>query len=119
MSSWRRRGMSTMDVDLGVVGNQAVVRFTGEIDMAVADDMASVATVALDREGLKSLVIDLTEVTFMDSCGLRALVEAHDAAQSKGISWQLQGLSPQLKRLLSVTGLSEYLAVPTTDTRPS
>lgn len=53
-----------------------VIHVAGEVDIATAPELQA----ALDKlaaEGETCLVIDLDEVTFLDSAGLRVLVAAH------------------------------------------
>jgi anti-anti-sigma factor len=81
-----------------------VHRLSGEVDLATADGIAAMARVAVDRAAPR-LVVDLTEVTFMDSQGLRALVLAQQALARAGAELVLTGLPPHVEALLEITGL--------------
>jgi anti-sigma B factor antagonist len=62
------------------------------------------------------VVIDLSGVGFIDSSGLRVLVEAHQRAEAEARRLVLSGPSRQVLRLLEISGLMEYLHVePSTD----
>jgi anti-anti-sigma factor len=113
--SRRRYGMSTMDVELGVEHNEAVLRFAGELDMGVADDMRAMAAVTLERGGLTTLIIDLSEVTFIDSTGLSALVKAKELATEKDVAMVICGVSANAEKVFTLTGLSEYFGLPPGD----
>jgi anti-sigma B factor antagonist len=54
-------------------GDACVVPIRGEIDLAVAPLLAEVLDEAVER-GARSLIADLSAVTFIDSSGLGALV---------------------------------------------
>jgi anti-sigma B factor antagonist len=54
---------------------RAVVLIRGELDLATAPDLERVLTEHLDAE--RDVVVDLRELDFMDSTGLRVLVAAH------------------------------------------
>jgi anti-sigma B factor antagonist len=56
------------------------------------------------------IVIDLRQVTFMDSTGAAALVAADRHAQRDGRSLAIVKGSPQVQRVLEVCGLTEVLA---------
>ncbi|ACU37075.1 STAS domain-containing protein [Actinosynnema pretiosum subsp. pretiosum] len=60
-----------------VVDGVAVVRASGEIDMANSDDLRVIATDLVDG-GAQALVVDLSEVTFFASSGIAALAYLRD-----------------------------------------
>jgi anti-sigma B factor antagonist len=78
----------------------------GEVDMATRD-LLGAALRALVGEGARSLVIDLTDVAFMDSAGLAVL------AEQLGAGIQITLLRPQrpVLRALEISGLTERLTV--------
>ena len=57
------------------------------------------------------VVIDLSGVGFVDSSGLRVLVEAHQRAEAEARRLVLSGSSRQVLRLLEISGLMQYLHV--------
>ncbi len=57
------------------------------------------------------VVIDLSGVGFVDSSGLRVLVEAHQRAEAEDRRVVLSDPSRPVLRLLEITGLLEYLHV--------
>ena len=59
------------------------------------------------------VVIDLSEVGFVDSSGLRVLVEAHQRADADARRLVLSGARRPVMRLLEISGLMEYLNVDT------
>ena len=62
---WAGRGASILSV-------------IGEIDMAAADEFESALGDAIEHGFQTALVVDLSEVTFIDSTGLNALVRAFE-----------------------------------------
>jgi len=57
------------------------------------------------------VVIDLSAVGFVDSSGLRVLVEAHQRAEAEQRRLVLSGSSRPVRRLLEISGLMDYLNV--------
>lgn len=57
----------------------AVVAASGEVDMATAPDLEAVIAGELSDGRVDVLVIDLMDVSFMDSSGLAVLVATHQA----------------------------------------
>lgn len=91
-------------------GGSSVLDVRGEIDMLTAPRLQAAITESLDRPAAPILV-NLEGVTFMDSTGLRALVESRERAESAGVRLTLVGPSRQVRRLLSLTGLERFFDV--------
>jgi anti-anti-sigma factor len=65
------------------------VALRGELDAVGAPAAERVVADALRGAATESLVLHLDEVEFIDSCGLRMLVEAADAAQRRGVELRI------------------------------
>jgi anti-sigma B factor antagonist len=80
----------------------------GEFDMAVAarveDELAS-----LRRSSPRELVVDLSDVTFLDSTGLHVLVRLHAAAQEERFQLSIVRGGDAVERVFEVTGLDSVL----------
>jgi anti-anti-sigma factor len=81
-----------------------LVRVTGEIDMANVDEFI----VALG-EVQGDITIDCANLTFIDSSGINALVQAKNRTKLDGSRVQLLNVSPSFARVLEVLGLSAWL----------
>ena len=83
-----------------------VVFVGGELDMASKGRLAS--TVAQhQRPGDVRLVIDMTELEFMDSTGLSDIINI--AAQTTEARLTVRGAQPQVRQVFEITGLSHFL----------
>jgi anti-sigma B factor antagonist len=60
------------------------------------------------RQG-HAVAVDLAEVTFMDSTGLTALMDAHLAGQGNGWSFEIRRASPAVKRVFDLAGVGRLL----------
>jgi len=79
----------------------------GEIDAHTAPALAE-AIGASDRD---HLVLDMAGVEFLDSSGLRVLIEAHQSADADSRTVQLANPSSAVNRLLEISGIIGYLDV--------
>jgi anti-anti-sigma factor len=75
---------------------QTLLRVSGELDLVSEPQFED----ALAKAAGKSIRIDLTELTFMDSTGLRALLGAARAHERLTLDGELQ---PAVQRLLELT----------------
>lgn len=86
------------------------VRLSGELDVAAAAPVRQRLIEAIDR--CRAIVLDLSDVSFIDSTGLAALVGANNHAQNVGTTVVvIQPLPPQPRRLFEVTDALSLLGV--------
>jgi anti-sigma B factor antagonist len=86
---------------------RVVVVAQGELDILGAPRLAE----ALPREGTTPITIDLAAVEFMDSTGLRSLLEARTAAAEAGRPFALARPSPAVSRVLELVDLASEFEV--------
>lgn len=87
-----------------------VVRLPAEVDIATAPAVRDELFSSVNRGGIH-LVVDATQVTFMDSSGVNALVRGRERAERLGGSAHVVTTSRQVLRVLAVTQLDRVLAV--------
>lgn len=88
----------------------AVVRPNGRIDLLTAADVKQ-QLVALIAKGHRRLVLDLVDVSFMDSSGLGALISCLKAARLAGGDLRLARPNEQGRVILELTTLDRVLRV--------
>ena len=104
-SGWDKWDKAGFRVD--VVGGYVVVAAHGEIDLDTAVGLHQAVQTALRFS--PHLVVDLTQVNFIDSSGLGVLVGARRKATALSGSVSLVHPPPVLRRLLDVTGLGDVM----------
>jgi len=87
------------------LAGSVTVRLAGDLDLASAAAAWEAIDAAVTRGG--RVVIDLAEVTFLDSSGLKVLVAARARAAATGTSLALARPSPATERVLDITGLTD------------
>ena len=90
------------------VGGVLVIGLEGEFDLAAVQALREQLDAAQSAAG-QGVVLDLAEVTFVDSSGLRELLRAHGAFAADGKAFVLAGLQPPVIRLLELTGATDLL----------
>jgi stage II sporulation protein AA (anti-sigma F factor antagonist) len=102
--------LDTLRVDVDHEDEGVIVNVAGELDPLTAETLDDQVD-GLVLAGYPSVVLDLREVTFLDSSGLRALIRAHGEMARHGRSLQLRSPSQSVRRVLELTGLVDYLDV--------
>jgi len=99
--------MPTEDARLDIsIDTDGALVLQGEIDSYTAPDLAERLATEPPVE-----IVDVAGVTFIDSSGLRAIVEAHQARAASGSRLVLRAPSAAVQRLLEISGLAGHLDV--------
>lgn len=91
-------------------GDAIVYRCAGSLDFETAPSLRAALLEAAD-EGKHDIVVDLTNLEFLDSSGLGALIGAHKRALEHKGRLRLIISTGTIARLLTITGLMDVLAV--------
>jgi len=87
-----------------------VVSVSGEVDVYSAPELKE-SLAKLRQSGATSIVVDLTEVAFLDSTGLGALVEARAATTEAGGSLAIVCNQERILKLFTITGLDGVFSI--------
>lgn len=95
-------------IDLSTVGGIRVVTVSGEIDHTVRDRLGQ-ALLPPDGSTRPRTVIDLSGVTFMDSSGINALINAHHAIEESDGWLRLAGPRESVVRIMQLVGIDALI----------
>src|SRR5687767_2131269 len=89
---------------------EVVMSLFGELDIATAPQLLAAVGAALDGED--TVILDLAEMSFIDSQGIKVLAEAHKRAQSGRVRRVvLRSPQPQTRQVLEISGLAKLLTI--------
>ena len=94
-----------MHISTTTVGEWTVVAPDGEIDIATVESVEEALSV--DR----NTVLNLTDVTFMDSTGLRTLVGVHNRLGAADHQLRVVVAHGAVARIIEIAGLSDALVL--------
>jgi len=100
---------SPFRVDVRSDQRATVLAVSGELDLASSPSLESELELVFAADNSDLVILDLSELEFMDSTGLSVLVRAHQRAQESGHGFAVIKGGPQVQRLLSLTGVSERM----------
>jgi len=93
----------------------AVLTLEGRIVLGEETSTLREKVKSLLGEGKKNIVLNLNNVTLIDSSGLGALVTAYSSAKSGGASLRLSNLGSRFNELLQITKLYTVFEVSETE----
>ena len=94
-------------------GRDATVAVAGEVDLSSAPGVESAIEEAVDAAGTTGVVVDLSQVTFLDSSGINALLHGRRRCDDHGVGYQVVGAQGQVLEVLELTGVWPHLSEPT------
>jgi anti-anti-sigma factor len=102
--------MSIPSFGIQVIANGCSTRIApaGELDIATTPALEQEIAKATATRG-SELVLDLRELTFMDSTGLRTLAQTNARADEDGFTLSIWRGSRQIERVLEISGLGALL----------
>jgi anti-anti-sigma factor len=86
-------------------GGVVRIVLAGELDLASAAQVEPL----LHDGGAERRLLDLRELTFMDSSGLRLILSAHAAARREGVALQIVPGPPAVQRVFEICGVGDEL----------
>jgi anti-sigma B factor antagonist len=110
MSASPDAGRTEFDVVVHRHGTTRTVAAAGEIDLESAERLRLPLWAAL-RDGAETVVLDLGETTFIDSCGIRLVFEIDARARDLGARLVILPGPPTVRQVFEVCGLTEILTV--------
>ena len=100
--------MSDTAARLDITDSSGGLALSGELDAHTAPLLAD--RLAELPDGDADVVLDIARVEFMDSSGLRVVIDAHQRALDAGRRLVLRHPTSAVQRLLEISGLSDHLA---------
>jgi anti-sigma B factor antagonist len=99
----------TLVFDHYAQGDSHTLSLVGELDIATAPELQA----SIDRlceDGAREIVLDLHELSFIDSTGLRLILISGETCGRHGCDFSLTRAQPRAQRLFELTGIMGRLA---------
>lgn len=99
-----------MEIATNEVKGVNVVKVTGRVDSATAPDLEN-ALKQLVESSKTQIVLDLTDVEYMSSAGLRAMVSTLKSVKRASGDLRLASPSPRVAEVLRLAGLTSIFSI--------
>lgn len=80
-------------------GGEGVLRLRGPLTMDNLPDFQN----AVRRERAPTMILDLSEVPYIDSAGLGSLIAAYTSGHKNGQRWVLTGVNDRILKVMQIT----------------
>lgn len=100
-----------MEMKLKLDQRTLIVTLSGELDHHGAGQIRTVIERAITERDVKNLIFDFSTLSFMDSSGIGMIIGRYKIIKSIGGSVVLVCVSPHMKKLVTMSGLSRLIPV--------
>jgi anti-anti-sigma factor len=81
----------------------------GEVDLATAGILQHEIVAGLEADDVPDVVVDLAEVTFLDSSGISVLLKGRRLADENAKGYRVDAAHGMVRQVLDISGVWEYL----------
>ncbi len=92
-------------------GQRLVLALNGDLDLTTAKALTEALDGLLRHYPLRQVVLDLGEVSFVDSSGLGVILGRYRRLRSAGRELSLVGVRPAVRAVLEVAGIPSLMPV--------
>lgn len=85
------------------------IRLTGELDISCCDQLRAAISDVLAADATDNIIVDLDNVSFIDSVTVQTLLDGYSAADRAGKSLQVRNAHGVVRQILSILGLLQIL----------
>lgn len=110
MEALNRSGHRPFSLSVERVGDAAVVVLAGDCSMEVSGQIQH-NLVNLASQPVRAIVIDMSDLDFIDSVGLGGIVAAHLRGRHHGCTIRFVNPQPAISEILRLTRLNQLFAV--------
>jgi anti-sigma B factor antagonist len=102
--------MSKMEIHNILIHNTPVLNVSGKIDAVTSKQLESAIDDILKLEA-KIMLLDLREVEYVSSSGLRVLMVAKERLRKREGDLRLASLQPLVREVFDITGLKQFFSI--------
>jgi anti-anti-sigma factor len=99
-----------MTIEVNRSGEVVIVKPVGRLDAASAPEFDQECQAHV-KAGCKTMIADLSELTYVSSLGLRSFVSAGKELQARGGGLMVSGMKGMVKEVFTITQLISVFAV--------
>jgi len=99
----------SLDIHLEIKQEVLCIRLKGELDHHTAESLRSVVSESIEKNNIRHIVLNLEQLTFMDSSGLGVILGRYKQIKQRNGEMVVCAISPYVKRLFDMSGLFKII----------
>ena len=100
-----------MDITVKDLGKHKIMEVVGDVDLYNVGELKQAIFRLLDGEDVKSMIIDMKSINYMDSSGIGALVAGQKKIKTRGGSFALLNMKEDVLNILRLATLDQFFKI--------
>lgn len=105
----------SLKMELEIKHDVLCIRLSGELDHHTADELREKAVKAIERNEIRHIVLNLEQLSFMDSSGLGVIIGRYKQIKQVHGEMVVCAISPAIQRLFDMSGMFKILKLEPTE----
>lgn len=86
-----------------------LLRLDGELDMKTSESLRQAIDTEIDRRGIRTVILNLQNVQFIDSSGLGVILGRYKKLQPLGGKLKITNVPPHILKIMELSGLPKII----------
>jgi anti-anti-sigma factor len=100
-----------MEIQIRTDADITIVDLNDEIDVSQAPRLRQALTELFENTEVKKLLINMTDVIYIDSAGLSVLIAAHRQISDRDGAFGLSNLQQPVRQVCHITGIDKVIQI--------
>lgn len=109
------RQVVSLHIEMEVKQDVLCIRLSGELDHHSAEGLREQATNAIESDQIRHIVLNLENLSFMDSSGLGVILGRYKQIKQRNGEMIVCAISPPIQRLFEMSGLFKIIRLELTE----
>ena len=105
----------SLHIEMEVKHDVLCIRLDGELDHHTAEELRQLASKAIEDDDIRHIVLNLEQLTFMDSSGLGVILGRYKQIKQLHGEMVVCAISPAIERLFDMSGLFKIIRLEQTE----
>ncbi|MBQ8977724.1 MAG: STAS domain-containing protein [Succinivibrionaceae bacterium] len=101
-----------MEIKIQRNDSETIISLSGRLDTLTSPQLNEVLTSKIaDNDDTSSLILDLKDMDYISSAGLRLLLQLHKNMESRNGTFTIRNVQAEVKDIFNITGLGSILNI--------
>jgi anti-anti-sigma factor len=100
-----------MPANVELTGSIACIILSGNLDFSTQEEFVRATDQVLSSDAAKEIQVDMSDVTFIDSSAIRALLNLQEMAREKGKSLSIWNCNEQIRDTFAIGGFDRMFVL--------
>ena len=105
----------SLSVQMAVRSSTLIMRLSGDLDQASIESLKRKVVEIIDKYYIKNLIINLEQVTFMDSSGIGFIIGRYTQIKNRRGKIIICSMNEMIERIFNLSGLKRICYVASTE----